>query len=231
MFESRKVKQAIAQKLIEQKANEAIANIAAKELVNKQKIAARIAASEEKKAENKRINDLRMVRLMNRKKGDKIPFKELPFGAKITVIFFAFFIIGGIGVLLEDKPTPQELAKTAQIEAEGKAAEEEKKSEEKAQEAKEDLERAAKNARTDSISYAQIALESSLRDPSSVQYIFKGYNLTNNSICIEYRAKNGFGGYSVGYLAVSKGKPIEGAKQYVKYCSGEDQYQIVFSER
>jgi hypothetical protein len=120
MFESRKVKKLVAQKLIEQKANEAIALIAAKELAEKQQIATRNAASEEKKAENKRINDLRMERLMNRKKGDKIPFKELPLGAKIFVILFVIFIIGGIGKLFEDNPTSQESAQVAQVKAEEK---------------------------------------------------------------------------------------------------------------
>ena len=116
-------------------------------------------------------------------------------------------------------------ADIAQIDAEKKAEAKEKLAEAEA-EAKKEAESDAQTARLYAISAGQIALEGSLRDPDSVKYEVKAYNLTNNALCYDYRAKNGFGGYSNGYLAIVNSAPKEGAKNYKKYCNDSFEYEV-----
>ena len=68
---------------------------------------------------------------------------------------------------------------------------------------------------------AQIASEQTLRDPSSVQYIIKAYNRSNDAICFKYRAKNGFGGMSIGYLVVMNEKAQDSGSAFEKNCKGD----------
>lgn len=80
----------------------------------------------------------------------------------------------------------------------------------------------ARNARLYAISYGQMALEERLRDPDSVKYDLKAYNLSNNGLCYSYRAKNGFGGMVSGVYVLKDGNAMTSNKAFEMYCSGGD---------
>ena len=84
----------------------------------------------------------------------------------------------------------------------------------------------AKDARLHAISYGQMALEERLRDPDSVKYDLKAVNLSNNSLCYSYRAKNGFGGMVSGVYVLKDGNAMTSNKAFEKYCSAGSEYEI-----
>ena len=83
----------------------------------------------------------------------------------------------------------------------------------------------AAKARLYAISFGQMSIEQTLKDPSSVQYSVKAYNLTNDSLCYSYSAKNGFGGRVNGYTVIRDGKSFGGVKAFDKYCSANSNYE------
>lgn len=84
----------------------------------------------------------------------------------------------------------------------------------------------ARNARLYAISFGQMAIEEKLRDPSSVKYDLKAYNLSNDSLCYSYRAKNGFGGMVSGVTVIRDGQAFNSVKAFDKYCASGDNYEI-----
>ena len=81
----------------------------------------------------------------------------------------------------------------------------------------------ARNQRLLFVSNVQMALEASLKDPGSVQYIRKAIHLKQGVVCIKYRAKNSFGGYAIGHLTVEpSGDVSQTEKSYRHVCNGKD---------
>lgn len=84
----------------------------------------------------------------------------------------------------------------------------------------------ARNFRAYRISMVQIEIEKALRDPDSVDYEVKTYNLDNDAMCFVYRAKNGFGGFARTKLAVLPDNTVlYGDQTYVKYCDESARYE------
>ena len=83
----------------------------------------------------------------------------------------------------------------------------------------------AASARLRAISYGQMAIEDHLRDPSSVKYDLKAYNLSNDSLCYSYKARNGFGGMVSGVTVIRDGQVFSSVKAFDKYCSGGANYE------
>lgn len=80
----------------------------------------------------------------------------------------------------------------------------------------------AKDARLYAISYGQMAIEKTLRDPSSVKWDFKAVNRDNGALCYSYRAKNGFGGMVAGETAIKDGKIVA----FRKACPDGANYEV-----
>lgn len=93
------------------------------------------------------------------------------------------------------------------------------------EDAKRDMEDAARDARLYAISFGQMALEETLRDPGSVDYDLKAVNLDNGALCYAYRAKNGFNGMSFGYAVIVNGVSHTTAKAFKKHCSNGANYE------
>ena len=79
--------------------------------------------------------------------------------------------------------------------------------------------------RLGAISSVQGVLEGALRDPGSVEYIVKSYNLDNDAICFKYLAKNGLGGMTVETIVVINGEASQSAKAYKKRCLESANYE------
>jgi hypothetical protein len=82
-------------------------------------------------------------------------------------------------------------------------------------------EQIASERRLYAVSMTQNAFEQTLREPSSVQYITKAYNRSNDALCIKYRARNGFGGMAIGYLVVINEKVQDTPSSFAKNCQGD----------
>ena len=84
----------------------------------------------------------------------------------------------------------------------------------------------ASDLRVKRITAVQIQIESLLNDPDSVQYNLKAVNLDNNALCYDYRAKNVFGGYARGYIAVTDGGNILDTKKgFKQHCPDDANYE------
>lgn len=86
--------------------------------------------------------------------------------------------------------------------------------------AQKDIETAARDARLYAISMGSIAVKDSMRDPDSLQWIFKAVNLDNGALCYQFRARNGFNGMGTDAIAIHKGKMHTSAAQWNKLCGG-----------
>lgn len=91
--------------------------------------------------------------------------------------------------------------------------------------AQEELRQQASRARLLAISGVEMAIKSNLRDPNSLEFEKKAWNLDNDAMCFIYRAKNGFGGVNKAVLAVVGGTPYETAAAYRKYCPEAANYE------
>jgi hypothetical protein len=78
----------------------------------------------------------------------------------------------------------------------------------------------ASRKRLYAISFAQNAIEQTLKDPSSIEYITKAYNLDNDALCFKYRARNSFGGMVVNQIVIKDEKVHESASSFSKFCNG-----------
>lgn len=129
----------------------------------------------------------------------------------LCVVLFIYLVIGMIYLAatgqLVPEPTPQEIA--------AKQAEE-------LRDAIADRKRAQETERLFILTEAQRILETQLKDPDSVSYEVKGWNLSNGALCFKYRARNGFGGMAMGYLAIHQNQAYETAAQFRKLCPATD---------
>ncbi|MER1941091.1 hypothetical protein ABS755_10340 [Castellaniella sp. FW104-16D08] len=148
-----------------------------------------------------------------------------------------FFVLPGvISGLTSDKPSKMtgqtEAAKIAAAPdtpstdtAETTKAKEEERLKKLAAKTKEDTEKAAAKARLYAISFGEMAIKQSLRDPDSLQWEWKAVNLDNGALCYLYRAKNGFGGYNREGTVIVDGKSYTSNAQWNKYCGKTGNYE------
>lgn len=127
----------------------------------------------------------------------------------VWVLLMAAPVMAYMGITgqLFAEPTPQEIA--------AKQAEE-------LRDAVQARKRAQETERLFILTEAQRILETQLKDPDSVSYEVKGWNLSNGALCFKYRARNGFGGMAMGYLAIHQNQAYETAAQFRKLCPVAD---------
>lgn len=130
-------------------------------------------------------------------------------GLAFVALLYAFAGLAYMGFTgqLFPEPTPQEIA--------GQQAEE-------LRDAVQARKRAQETERLFILTEAQRILETQLKDPDSVSYEVKGWNLSNGALCFKYRARNGFGGMAMGYLAIHQNQAYETAAQFRKLCPATD---------
>ena len=85
----------------------------------------------------------------------------------------------------------------------------------------------AKNERLVRMALVTNEVEKSMKDPDSVEYEFRGYNLDNDALCFDYRAKNSFGGYASGKIVVLADNSVADTKKsYLKNCPNDANYEM-----
>lgn len=135
-------------------------------------------------------------------------------GEKFCALFIWMFLMAvpvmaymGITGQLFAEPTPQEIAEQQA---------------EELRDAVQARKRAQETERLFILTEAQRILETQLKDPDSVSYEVKGWNLSNGALCFKYRARNGFGGMAMGYLTIHQNQAYETAAQFRKLCPATD---------
>lgn len=81
--------------------------------------------------------------------------------------------------------------------------------------------KAAAEKRHQAAAQALITIKKSLRDPDSVQWEEILVSDDAKIMCIVYRAKNGFGGYTRGNIAIANGTASDSAAAWNKHCAGK----------
>lgn len=66
---------------------------------------------------------------------------------------------------------------------------------------------------------AAAAVKSALRDPGSLSWESIRASSDANVICLEYRAKNGFGGMNKEFVVFANGKPSQTVAAWNKHCT------------
>ena len=74
------------------------------------------------------------------------------------------------------------------------------------------------SARTNLAIAATKAIKAGLRNPDSAKWETVNVNEDGSVICVEYRAQNGFGGYSREYVTFVRNKPSESSFVWNKQC-------------
>ena len=62
-------------------------------------------------------------------------------------------------------------------------------------------------------------LRNAMREPDSVDWLSIGADDSAGTICFRYRARNGFGGMTIGRMAVHNGTPAQSTAAWNKYCA------------
>ena len=70
------------------------------------------------------------------------------------------------------------------------------------------------------------AIKHGLRDPDSARWKFVGVNDDASVVCVEYRAKNGFGGLNLERAAYAKGKVSSTAASWNRHCAGKSFHDL-----
>jgi len=144
-------------------------------------------------------------------------------GAKNSKPFWKPVLIGLAGVFIfislvdsfyDGKAQKREETRLAQMTPEQRQAEIKKKEEDKRN----------KENRAANSAVAVASLKSALRDPSSLELDWVGVNEKGTVICIDYRAKNGFGGYSSEYITYVNGKASKSADSWNANCAHKEMY-------
>lgn len=91
--------------------------------------------------------------------------------------------------------------------------------------AAEDEGRELRNARLFSISKVEMTLKENLRDPESLSFEQKAWNLDNGAMCFIYRARNGFGGMNRSVMAIVDGQVHESNAKHREFCPPTANYE------
>jgi len=68
---------------------------------------------------------------------------------------------------------------------------------------------------------AKTSIKDAARNPDSVSFSFVGVNKDASTVCVEYRAQNGFGGMNQEYIAFHNGKAGKSAEFWNRNCLGK----------
>lgn len=81
---------------------------------------------------------------------------------------------------------------------------------------------AKKDDRINKVAVFVRTVRESMRDPDSFKLSSVGANDDASVMCMEYRGKNGFGGYSVERVSYASGKVAQSNAQWNKHCAHKD---------
>ena len=68
---------------------------------------------------------------------------------------------------------------------------------------------------------AKATITEAARNPDSVSFSYVGVNKDATTVCVRYRAQNGFGGMNQEYIAFHNGKARDSAAFWNKHCTKE----------
>jgi hypothetical protein len=71
-------------------------------------------------------------------------------------------------------------------------------------------------------------IKNSLRDPDSLKWSAILANDDGSVVCVEYRARNGFGGMNVEQASYSKGKLSTDPKPWNRYCAKQPLHNMAY---
>lgn len=128
----------------------------------------------------------------------------------------AMFVIAGINSNRVERENAAAAVASAAIEAA-------KTPEQKEAEAK--IKREAEN-RMNKVSVAVIAVHNVMRDPESLRWSLVLANADASVICLEYRARNGFGGMNVENLVFVKDMPYKSVTKWNKHCTSDSLFDM-----
>lgn len=142
------------------------------------------------------------------------PFGEAPAKTKLSSIIIAgvvgLFILAGI--VKSNDATQKENARRAALSPADRAAEDEAKR--------------LESVRADAVYVARRALKASLRDPDSLELGSVRANRDGTLVCMEYRARNGFGGLNKEILVVRSGTASQELRDWNKHCTSGTLYTM-----
>jgi hypothetical protein len=90
----------------------------------------------------------------------------------------------------------------------------------------EDAAKAADEIRFQKAALVASAIKRSLRDPDSVKWAGIWTNDDASTICIEYRARNGFGGMNHEHVAVTKAGASQEAEAWNRSCANKQLHDL-----
>ena len=132
--------------------------------------------------------------------------------SRLQVLFVGACLIGiAAAVSQQSSSTPTPAAKSLTAD---EVAYKAKEAAFEVAEAAKDKERAGFAAR----SFA--AVMSALRDPDSAKFTYVGVNDAATVACLQYRARNGFGGMNQDIAVIANNKATSKAADWKRYCSG-----------
>jgi ribosomal protein L40E len=67
---------------------------------------------------------------------------------------------------------------------------------------------------------AVVAVKDAMRDPDSLKIESARTNEDGSTICVKYRARNGFGGMNQSFIVYLSGKPYRTSAAWNKHCTG-----------
>lgn len=86
--------------------------------------------------------------------------------------------------------------------------------------------KAQKEARFTKTAIAASALKKSLRNPDSLQWDKILANDDASTICLEYRAQNGFGGMNQEFALFRNGKPSQKPEDWNRHCANKELWDM-----
>lgn len=81
--------------------------------------------------------------------------------------------------------------------------------------------------RTAAVSITARMIKDSLREPESVQWITALANESGQIVCLEYRARNGFGGMNVERMTITPQGAGQEASRWNDHCAGVSLYDML----
>lgn len=150
----------------------------------------------------------------------------------LVMIFVAVMVFGSITKCVSQ--SKDEKAKKADITYLESLTPEQREAELKKRAEKEALELKKKQASENRSGYAYLAYKSvqkAVHDRDSLQIEWIGVNEAGTIACVDYHAKNGFGGYVRGTATFINGKPNQSAGSWNANCAGKSMYDLTYVKR
>ena len=134
---------------------------------------------------------------------------------KKRYVVLGLFALGMVGLSFIPEPTPEEAKKYAAIEKHNAGIEKRNAEIETANK----LEAAKDSIRRNLARAAKSVITDAARNPDSVSFSYDGVNEDATTVCVRYRAQNGFGGMNQEYVAFHNFVPKQSASFWNRNCT------------